>query len=106
LNWNRPTPNARPAAAAIAAIATVACVSQPGVAPATEAFARQTGRACNACHTRGYPLTPFGEAFKANKYKVPRCKQMTIRLYDRQGVFKRTYSGCFPIGGSKVTIGQ
>ena len=81
-------------------------MSLAGTAHATEDYAKQTKQACDACHTRGYPLTPFGEAFRANNYRLPACKRVTIKLYDRRGVYVRDYQGCFPVSGRTVTIGQ
>jgi hypothetical protein len=66
---------------AVAAGASVAMViagaasvllSQP--AAATAQFAKDTGKACAACHTNpkgGGTLTPLGEQFKANGNKMP-----------------------------------
>ncbi len=52
---------------------TIALVfSQP--ADATVKFATDTGKACGECHVSasgGGKLTPFGEKFKANGYKLP-----------------------------------
>jgi hypothetical protein len=47
------------------------------VAPAAQAvpsFARQTGMACEACHTVFPELTHFGRVFKANAYTVDNLK--------------------------------
>ncbi len=49
-------------------------ISQP--AAATAKFGKETGKACGECHTAakgGGPLTPFGEAFKANGNKLPQA---------------------------------
>ncbi len=51
----------------------VACIS-PRSVDATEKYAAQTGVPCAQCHV--YPtvdarLTPFGEAFVANGFKLP-----------------------------------
>ncbi len=48
-------------------------------APAAEAvpsFARQTGMACEACHTVWPELTHFGRLFKANGYILDNLKQV------------------------------
>ena len=48
-------------------------------APAAEAvpsFARQTGMACEACHTVWPELTHFGRVFKANGYILDNLKQV------------------------------
>lgn len=93
-----------------AATLTSAAVLLAGPVLATPAFSEKTKLDCNACHTRGYPLTPLGDKFKANNYKLPAakrpCKKVTIKLFDAQGVFQRRYSGCFPTDGAKITIGQ
>ncbi len=93
-------------AALIAGTFAFALASPSGTAHAKEEYARKTKRACSACHTRGFPLTPFGKAFRDNNHKLPPCKRVTIKLYDRRGVYQRTYRGCFPVGGTTVTIGQ
>lgn len=52
---------------------TIALIfSEP--ADATVKFATETGKACGDCHVNpsgGGKLTPFGEKFKANGYKLP-----------------------------------
>jgi hypothetical protein len=58
---------------AIAALALAAALSQP--AHAKPEFAAQTGLPCGQCHvaqTGGGKLKAFGEAFKANGYKLPK----------------------------------
>jgi hypothetical protein len=50
-----------------------------GAAPAAFAvpsFARQTGMACEACHTVYPELTHFGRVFKANGYTLTNLKQV------------------------------
>jgi hypothetical protein len=50
-----------------------------GVAPvalAVPSFARQTGMACEACHTVYPELTHFGRVFKANGYILTNVKQV------------------------------
>jgi len=47
---------------------------------AVPSFARQTGMACEACHTVFPELTPFGRAFKMNGYLIdnlPQVKEVT-----------------------------
>jgi hypothetical protein len=47
---------------------------------AVPSFARQTGMACEACHTVFPELTPFGRAFKLNGYLIdnlPQVKEIT-----------------------------
>jgi hypothetical protein len=43
---------------------------------ATPGFARQTGLACEACHTVFPELTPFGRLFKLNGYVFSNVKQL------------------------------
>src|SRR6202046_5257951 len=48
----------------------------PPMAHAVPSFARQTGMACEGCHT-GFPeLTHFGRMFKANGYTLDNLKQV------------------------------
>ena len=46
------------------------------VAQAVPSFARQTGMACEACHTVFPELTHFGRIFKANGYVLDNLKQV------------------------------
>lgn len=60
------------AAALIIGVASL-LVSLP--AAATPQFAKDTGKSCGDCHTNpqgGGPLTPYGDAFKANGDKLPK----------------------------------
>lgn len=57
---------------ALAAVATLI----PARAPAVPSFARQTGMACEACHTVYPELTHFGRIFKANGYLLDNVKQV------------------------------
>ena len=45
-------------------------------AHAVPSFARQTGMACEACHTVFPELTHFGRMFKANGYTLDNLKQV------------------------------
>ena len=45
-------------------------------AHAVPSFARQTGMACEACHTSWPELTHFGRVFKANGYSLDNLKQV------------------------------
>src|ERR1700733_652649 len=63
----------------------------PQSAHAVPSFARQTGLACEACHTVFPQLTPFGRVFKASGYTlfntqkvadIDRSKQSTLSLSD------------------------
>ncbi len=49
----------------------------PGSAQAVPSFARQTGFACEACHTVFPELTPFGRRFKMNAYTVDNLPQVS-----------------------------
>lgn len=52
---------------------------------AVPSFARQTGLACEACHTVFPELTPFGRAFKMNGYLIdnlPQIKGVTAQNKD------------------------
>ncbi len=66
-------------------------IAIPRTAHAVPSYARQTGLACEACHTVFPQLTPFGRAFKASGYTlfntlkvsdVNRLKQSTLSLSD------------------------
>jgi len=49
----------------------------PGSAQAVPSFARQTGMACEACHTVFPELTPFGRRFKMNGYTIDNIPQVS-----------------------------
>ncbi len=63
-----------PAAATVAAFAFAgALIAGAGSAQATPAFAQQTKQGCPACHVmppNKDKLTPTGQKFKANGYKM------------------------------------
>ncbi len=59
--------------AAATLIALVAVLATP-TAWAVPSFARQTGMACEACHTVFPELTHFGRMFKANGYNIDNLK--------------------------------
>ncbi len=46
-------------------------------AEAVPSFARQTGMACEACHTVFPELTPFGRLFKLNGYTISNIQEIT-----------------------------
>lgn len=48
----------------------------PGQSHAVPSFARQTGMACQACHTVYPELTPFGRSFKLNGYQIDNLPQV------------------------------
>src|SRR6201997_4148335 len=60
---------------AVAACAEAALGAAPA-ALALPSFARQTGMACEACHTVYPELTHFGRVFKANGYVLDNVKQV------------------------------
>ena len=60
---------------AAAVLAAAALVAAPD-ARAVPSFARQTGMACEACHTVYPELTHFGRVFKANGYLLTNVKQV------------------------------
>lgn len=53
-------------------------------AHAVPSFARQTGMACEACHTVFPELTPFGRAFKLNGFTLSDIKQITAMTPHRR----------------------
>ena len=59
------------------AIAAGALLLAPGSAHAVPSFARQTGFACEACHTVFPELTPYGRRFKLNAYTVDNLPQVS-----------------------------
>jgi hypothetical protein len=61
--------------AAAAALGFAWVISAPE-ALAVPSFARQTGMACEACHTVFPELTHFGRVFKANGYTLTNLKQV------------------------------
>jgi hypothetical protein len=61
--------------AAVATIAAAWLATAPA-AHAVPSFARQTGMACEACHTVFPELTHFGRVFKANGYLLQNLKQV------------------------------
>ena len=58
---------------ALTALAVLTCAAP--VALAVPSFARQTGMACEACHTVFPELTHFGRVFKANGYTLTNLKR-------------------------------
>ncbi|MGA8005406.1 MAG: hypothetical protein WCA17_04855, partial [Burkholderiales bacterium] len=59
------------------AMASSGLLLAPGSAQAVPSFARQTGMACEACHTVFPELTPFGRRFKLNAYTVDNLPQVS-----------------------------
>ncbi|MBU6258312.1 MAG: cytochrome C [Burkholderiales bacterium] len=62
--------------ASVAALVGGLLVLASGGAQAVPSFARQTGMACEACHTVFPELTPFGRKFKLNGYSVDNLAQV------------------------------
>ena len=60
-------------ASGLLAVALLAAAPEAGAVPS---FARQTGMACEACHTVYPELTHFGRVFKANGYVLTNVKQV------------------------------
>src|SRR5471032_203539 len=63
-------------AAARLMVILVASVAWIPLAQAVPSFARQTGMACEACHTVYPELTHFGRVFKASGYVLDNLKQV------------------------------
>ncbi len=62
------------AAGALVALLIGLCTS--GTANAVPSYARQTGLACQGCHTVFPELTPFGRSFKLNAYTIDNLPQV------------------------------
>jgi hypothetical protein len=58
------------------ALLAAALLTLPAQTHAVPSFARQTGMACEACHTVYPELTHFGRVFKANGYILSNVKQV------------------------------
>jgi len=67
----------RRAAAVTFVLSTLLIFSSVIPARAVPSFARQTGVACEACHTQFPELTPFGRDFKMNGYILETTKEVT-----------------------------
>lgn len=61
-------------AGALGAMIVGLCLS--GTASAVPSYARQTGVACQGCHTVFPELTPFGRSFKLNGYQIDNLPQV------------------------------
>jgi hypothetical protein len=62
---------------ALVPVALAALILAPGSASAVPSFARQTGMACQTCHTVFPELTPFGRRFKLNGYTIDNLPQVS-----------------------------
>ena len=69
---------------ALAAVVGVLLLGMAGKSQAVPSFARQTGMACQACHTVFPELTPFGRAFKLNGYQIDNLPQVQGITADRE----------------------
>jgi hypothetical protein len=58
------------------AAAASAAIGISASAHAVPSYARQTGMACQACHTVFPELTPFGRSFKLNGYQIDNLPQV------------------------------
>ncbi len=68
---------ARRTVASTAAAFSLAILFAPSFAHAVPSYARQTGVACEACHTVFPELTPFGRDFKMNGYLLQNSKEVS-----------------------------
>lgn len=66
----------RPSLSYIGAVSIISLLLSTSRAEAVPSFARQTGMACEACHTVYPELTHFGRVFKANGYVLDNIKQV------------------------------
>jgi hypothetical protein len=69
-------PGSRAVAILASAVALVFLASFAPQSFAVPSFARQTGLACEGCHTVFPELTPFGRAFKLNGYLIDNLPQV------------------------------
>ncbi|HET7200704.1 MAG TPA: hypothetical protein VFI80_07830, partial [Burkholderiales bacterium] len=58
-------------------VLSIVVVLGPGAAQAVPSYARQTGLACEACHTAFPELTPYGRRFKLNGYTIDNLPQVS-----------------------------
>ena len=69
-------------------------------AEAVPSFARQTGLACEACHTVFPQLTPFGRIFKASGYTISNTSK--VQDIDRMRRYLMTLSDVPPISAMVI----
>src|SRR5579872_1691619 len=62
--------------AAATCLIMMTTVGAAATAYAVPSYARQTGMACQACHTVFPELTPFGRSFKLNGYQIDNLPQV------------------------------
>ena len=73
---------------AASAIGLLVMLAAAPTAVAVPSFARQTGMACEACHTVFPELTHFGRVFKANGYTLTSLKQVRDVTGKREDVLE------------------
>ncbi len=71
-----------------------------GRAAAVPSFARQTGLACEACHTVFPQLTPFGRVFKASGYTLSNTSK--VQDVDRMKHYLMTLSDVPPVSAMVI----
>jgi hypothetical protein len=71
-----------------------------GAAEAVPSFARQTGLACEACHTVFPQLTPFGRIFKASGYTISNTSK--VQDIDRTQRYLMSLSNVPPISAMVI----
>ena len=76
-------------------VAMAAMAAMAGRAEAVPSYARQTGLACEACHTVFPQLTPFGRVFKASGYTLSNTSK--VQDVDRMKHYLMTLSDVPPI---------
>src|SRR5664279_5725402 len=69
-------------------------------AQAVPSFARQTGLACEACHTVFPQLTPFGRVFKASGYTLSNTSK--VQDVDRVSNYLMSLSNTPPVSAMVV----
>jgi len=57
-------------------------------ADAVPSFARQTGQACNICHTSFPALTPYGRTFKLTGYVLSKSEKVMNSRPRSRGCFR------------------
>ncbi|HUY02827.1 MAG TPA: hypothetical protein VMV33_06040 [Rhodocyclaceae bacterium] len=81
---HRPTSRIASRFAQLSLVAATAALLLPGAAQAVPSFARQTGLACEACHTVFPELTPFGRRFKLNGYTIDNLPQVSDQSTNKE----------------------
>jgi len=81
-----PSSSRRTVASALAVLGILLSIALPQSARAVPSFARQTGMACEACHTVWPELTHFGRVFKASGYVLDTQKQVRDVTSEREEI--------------------